>query len=420
MDLPEHFFRHETGRITATLSKIFGLQNVDLVEDATQDACSRALEVWSVRGLPENPSGWLMVAARNRAVDILRRERRNRTFSTEYGQLLNSEWTISSLVDELTDVSAIKDDQLRLMFSCCHPRLPEEAQVAIMLHYLGGLSIKEVAQAYLSGLPAVEKRIARGKKALAASGTLFDVSQRSDFEERLPNVYRALYLLFSHGYHGGSQDAPVQPLLCREAIRLVAILLDHPFGRTTEAYALASLMHLHAARLPSKMNSTGELTQLFDHDRSKWDREHIQSGMVLLASASSGQALTEFHIEALIAAVHASAVDVASTDWNTIVELYNALLLLNPSPVVALNRAIAISQAEGPERGLDEIAGIADAARLESYPFYWAAQAEMFALLQRSAEAKSSFEKAHAMARNPVERKLLEKRIDDIGDLDVG
>lgn len=414
MNLPDHFFRHETGRIIATLSKIFGLKNIDLVEDATQDACGRALEVWSIRGLPENPSGWLMAAAKNRAIDILRRERRSRTFSTEYGQLLNSEWTLSPLVDELMDLNAIKDDQLRLMFSCCHPRLPEEAQVAIMLHYLGGLSIKEIAQAYLSGFATVDKRITRGKKVLAASGTLFDVSQRADFDDRLPIIHTAIYLLFNQGYHGGSQEAAVQPLLCREAIRLVSILLDNPFGRTPQTYALAALMHLHAARLPAKLNSEGELTRLLDQDRSMWDPGHIQTGIGYLALASSGQELTEFHIEALIAAVHASSSDIAYTDWSTIVDLYDALLKINSSPVVALNRAIAVAQLAGPERGLEEIERITDASRLVSYPFYWAALGEFQSQVGRSKDANLSFEKALLVARNPAEREQILKSINKL------
>jgi len=414
MELPDHFFRHETGRIIATLSKIFGFQNIDLVEDATQEACGRAVEVWSVRGLPENPSAWLMTVAKNRALDILRRERRTRTVSTEYGQLLRSEWTMELRVDELTELNAIRDDQLRLMFSCGHPRLPEEAQVAIMLHYLCGFSVKEVAQAYLSGFAAVDKRITRGKKALASSGSLFDVSQQSDFMERLPVIHRAIYLLFNQGYHGGSQDSPVQHLLCREAIRLVGMLLENPLGRTTETLALAALMHLHAARLPAKLTPSGELTQLFDQDRGLWDQAHMQMGFELLANASSGQALTEYHIEALIAGMHASARDIESTDWPTIVKLYDALLVLKASPVIALNRAIAVSQAEGPARGLEEIGCIADADRLETYPFYWAALGELQVLVKRDADAKRSFESALAIARNSAERKHLQKRIEAV------
>lgn len=232
--------------------------------------------------------------------------------------------------------------------------------------------------------------------------------------ERLPVIHRALYLLFNQGYHGGSQDSPVQPLLCREAIRLATMLLDHPNGRTTETYALAALMHLHAARLPAKLSLSGDLTQLLHQDRALWDQPHIQSGFQYLRRASSGQALTEFHIEALIAAVHASAPDLARTDWPKIVTLYDALLRLNSSPVIALNRAIAISQADGPARGLAEIALITGADRLEAYPFYWAALGEMQSQVKLSNEARASFEKAIALARNPAERGLLTKRRESV------
>ena len=405
MELPDHFFRHETGRITATLSRVFGIENIDIVEDATQDACSRALVVWGMRGLPENPSAWLMTVAKNRALDILRSERRQRNLSTEYSQ---------PIVDDVTDLNTIKDDQLRLMFSCGHPQLSVEAQVAIMLHYLCGFSIKEVAQAYLSEFSTVEKRITRAKKVLAASGALFDVSHSNDFRERLPVIHQALYLLFNQGYHGGSPESPVQSILCREAIRLVGLVLESPNGRTTETYALTSLMHLHAARLPAKLNSSGELTQLVDQDRTFWDEGHIQIGFEYLHLASSGKLLSEFHLEALIAAVHASATSIQSTDWSAIVTLYDALFRLNQSPVVALNRAIAISQSEGPARGLEVIEAIAGVDRLEGYPFYWAAMGEMQDSLGLRAEAKLSFSKALSIARNSAERTHLQKKIDPL------
>ena len=410
MELPDHFFRHETGRITATLSRIFGFQNIDLVEDATQDACRRAVEAWSLRGLPENPSGWLMTVAKNRALDILRSEKRSRNVSEEYANHLSADLG----GEELASLNAINDDQLRLMFSCGHPQLSEEAQVAIMLHYLCGFSVKEVAQAYLSALPAIDKRITRGKKVLAASGALFDVTQSRDFLERLPVIHRAIYLLFNQGYHGGSSDSPVQPLLCREAIRLVDMLLENANGRTTETFALAALMHLHAARLPAKLNISGELTQLLDQDRSLWDQAHIQAGFQYLERASTGQVLTEFHLEALIAGSHATAPNLASTDWSGIIALYDALLRLNPSPVVALNRAIAVSQAEGPARGLEEIRQISDAERLEGYPFYWAACGELQSQIGLGVEAQRSFGKAFGLARSLAERVHLRKKGDGV------
>ncbi len=322
---------------------------------------------------------------------------------------------MAPLLDELTELNAIRDDQLRLMFSCCHPNLSEEAQVALMLHFLGGFSVKEVAQAYLSALPAVEKLIARAKKALAGAGVLFDVSRHADFQERLPSIHLALYLLFNQGYHGGSSGTPVQPVLCREAIRLVTLLLDHPFGQGPETFALAALMHFHAARLPAKLGPSGELTQLSNQDRSLWDRELVLAGTELLARAATGEALTGYHVEALIAGLHTDAAGIEDTNWAMIVHLYDALQRLKPSPVVALNRAIAISQLEGPARGLEEIGRISDASRLNGYPFYWAARGELQALSADLEEAEENFKRALSVARNPTERQHLQARIDALG-----
>lgn len=213
MELEEHLFRHEAGRITATLVRIFGVHNLALAEDVVQDAFCRALEVWKFRGVPENPSAWLMTTAKNRALDVLRRERTARTFAPELGRLLESEWTLAPTVEELFHASAIKDGLLQMIFSCCHPRLPENAQVALVLHILCGFSVDEIASAFVSTRAAIEKRIARAKKVLAASKNLFDVSS-ADFSGRLPAVHRALYLLFNEGYHGASPQSAVRVELC--------------------------------------------------------------------------------------------------------------------------------------------------------------------------------------------------------------
>ena len=249
MEPSDHLFRREAGRMVATLTRIFGVHNLALAEDVVQDAFCRALEVWKFRGVPENPSAWLMATAKNRALDVLRRERTARTFAPELGRLLDSEWTLAPTVVELFGSHAIKDDQLRMMFSCCHPRLPEEAQVALVLHYLCGFTVNEVANAFVSSHAAIEKRISRAKKVLAGSRKLFDVANANDFSARLPAVQRALYLLFNEGYHGASTESAVRADLCREAMRLAALLLEHPLGARPATYALAALMCLHAARL---------------------------------------------------------------------------------------------------------------------------------------------------------------------------
>ncbi len=202
MEPSDHLFRREAGRMVATLTRLFGVHNLALAEDVVQDAFCRALEVWKFRGVPENPSAWLMATAKNRALDVLRRERTARTFAPEVGRLLQSEWTLAPVVEELFGPNAIKDDLLRMMFSCCHPRLPEEAQVALVLHILCGFSLSEIASAFVSTYAAIEKRITRAKKVLATSKRLFDVAASAEFSARLPAVHRALYLLFNEGYHG--------------------------------------------------------------------------------------------------------------------------------------------------------------------------------------------------------------------------
>src|SRR5215470_3140143 len=228
MELGEHLFRHEAGRMVAILTRIFGVHNLAPAEDVVQDAFCRALEIWKFRGVPENPSAWLITTAKNRALDVLRRERTARTFAPELTRQLESEWTLAPTIEEEFGQAAVKDDELRMMFSCCSPRLAEEAQVGLILHILCGFSVDEIASAFVSGHAAIEKRITRSKKVLAASRKLFDVSGAEDFARRLPAVQRALYLLFNEGYHGASPEAAVRADLCRESMRLASILLRHP------------------------------------------------------------------------------------------------------------------------------------------------------------------------------------------------
>jgi RNA polymerase sigma factor (sigma-70 family) len=410
MEPGEHLFRHEAGRMVAALTRVFGLHNLALAEDVVQDAFCRALEVWRIRGVPDNPSAWLMRTAKNRAIDVLRRERTARDFAPELARLFESEWTLVPTVTELFGATAIKDDQLRMMFTCCHPRLSEQAQVALVLNLVCGFTANEIASAFLSPRAGIEKRISRAKKVLAASQTLFDFAD-GEFAARLVAVHRALYLLFNEGYHGASAESTVRAELCREAMRLCALLLDHPLAATPATYALCALMHLHAARLPARVDAEGGLTALFEQDRSRWDTALVVQGERLLEHSATGALLTEYHIEAAIAAVHARARRAEDTDWEAIVELYDTLMSISPSPVVALNRAIAIAQHESPERGLEEIRTIADRDRLATYPFYFAALGELELRRGSREMARSHFQAALALARNPMERSFLERRV---------
>ncbi|HET7462907.1 MAG TPA: DUF6596 domain-containing protein, partial [Longimicrobium sp.] len=321
-DLEAHLFRREWGRMVAALTRIFGVHHLALAEDVVQDAFCRALEVWKVRGVPRDPSAWLMATAKNRALDVLRRERTARAFAPELGRLLEDG---SMVLDDAFDAHAIRDEQLRMMFSCCHPRLSEEAQVALILDILCGFGAGEIAGAFLDGRAAVEKRISRGKKVLAGSRRLFDLSD-ADFMARLSAVRRALYLLFSEGYHGASAGPAIRAELCGEAMRLVSLLREHPPAATPETDALAALMCLHAARLPERLDEAGDLHQLVEQDRTRWDAALLAAGLALLDRSAAGTEVTAYHVEAAIAAAHAAAPRLADTDWPTIVSLYDRLM----------------------------------------------------------------------------------------------
>lgn len=404
-------FRREAARLLATLTRTFGIDNLALAEDIVQETLAGAFEAWSYKGVPDHYAAQLTTAAKNRALDVFRKERTARKFAPEIRRFVQSEWTLRPGIDARFLPDALKDDELRMMFTCCHPRLHEDVQVALVLHLLCALGVDEIASAFLVSSAAVEKRLFRGKKALAESKHLFELTAE-DFAPRLSAVHRALYLLFSEGYHGASSEAVVRIDLCREAMRLSRLLVTHAPAATPATFALAALMSLNAARLPGRIGDDGILRPLFMQDRSRWDEELVAHGMDLLAQSASGDQITELHIEAGIAAQHASASSAAETNWAEIVRLYDVLMKIRPSPVVALNRAIAIAESQGPERGLAAIERIEQVERLAAYPFYPAAIAELELRLGRPLVAQTHFRAAKALARNDMERRFLEQRLD--------
>jgi RNA polymerase sigma factor (sigma-70 family) len=411
MESSDLLFRREAGRMVAALTRIFGVHNLSMAEDVVQDAFCSALEVWKYRGVPENPSAWLMAAAKNRALDVLRRRRTALTFAPELGRLLESEWTLAPVFEELFAANAIKDDLLRMMFSCCHPRLSEDAQVALILNILCGFSVDKIASAFVSSHAAIEKRITRAKKVLAGSKRLFDVAAPADFANRLPAVHRVLYLLFNEGYHGASPEAATRAELCHEAMRLAATLLAHALGATPAGYALSALMCFDAARLPGRLDATGNLISLLEQNRTLWDQTLVAEGTKLLELSATGSELTEYHLEAAIASVHSTAARAGDTNWEEIIALYGRLMAMRPSPIIALNRAIAVAQRDGPESGLQAIGAIDGRDRLVVYPFYSAALGELELRRGRHETAREHFRAALALARNPTERCFLDRRI---------
>jgi RNA polymerase sigma-70 factor (ECF subfamily) len=395
--------------MVATLTRVFGLHNLELAEDVVQDALCRALEVWKFGPLPDNPSAWLMAAAKNRAIDVLRSERRSRGFAPDIGYLLETEWALVPTVTALFDDHELSDDQLRMMFSCCHPKVAAVGQVTLILNILCGFSVGEIANAFLTSEASIEKRLQRAKKVVSGSGALFEVAGAEAIAARLDAVESALYLLFNEGYHGAHPRGAVRTELCEEAIRLTGLLVAHAACRRPQTEALLALMCLHAARLPTRVDEAGDLAPLQDQDRSHWDRALIERGVALLDH--SGPALTEYHLEAAIAAQHSTARSYDETDWRTIAILYDALYEIRPSPVVALSRAIALGQRDGPERGIEVLLAIADRERLESYPFYPAALGEFCLRAGRREEAKRHFVRARSLARNPAESRFLERKL---------
>jgi predicted RNA polymerase sigma factor len=383
------------------------MHNLALAEDVVQDAFCRALETWKFHGIPRNPSAWLLTTAKHRALDVLRRQGTARRFAPDLTQFLESEWTLAPAVDEAFDAGSITDVQLRMMFSCIHPRLPEETQLAVVLHLLCGFSIDETAAAFLKDRAAVAKRIGRAKHTLAGSTQLFDLSGADDVSARLPAVLRSLYLLFNGGYHGASPESAVRAELCEAALRLCALLLENPLTSTPAAHALSALQNFLVARLPGRLDAAGNLITLIDQDRSRWDAARIEEGRRQLALSAAGTKLTAYHVEAGIAGMYADARRTEDIDWDGIVTLYDTLMNIQPSPVVALNRAVAIAQRDGPARGLEAIRSIEDRRRLAKYPFYHTALGELERRLGHPERARKSFEAALGVARNPHERRFL-------------
>jgi RNA polymerase sigma-70 factor (ECF subfamily) len=352
-----------------------------------------------------------MATAKRRAIDVLRREGTARKFAPELERLLESEWTLASTVDAAFDAGGIEDVQLRMMFSCVHPELPEESQLGLVLHLVCGFGMDETAAAFLKKHAAMEKRLTRAKQTLARSRELFDLSGRSDVAARLPAVLHAVYLLFNEGYHGASAKSPVRVELCEEALRLVSLLLHNPLTATPATHALAALVNFHAARLAGRTDANGDLVPFAEQNRSRWDRARIAEGRRQLLLSATGDELTAYHLEAAIAELHADAVSAEATDWRGIVKLYDTLMRLRPSPVVALNRAVAVAQLEGPERGLHEIERIEDRERLRDYPFYFTAIGEFEWRLGHLDQAREAFAAALGRARSAPEQRFLEARL---------
>lgn len=347
----ETLFRRESGRLISVLIRLLGPQNLTLAEDVVQEAFVAALRDWSNHGVPDNPPAWLLTAARRRAIDAIRRERTRRTFAADLAKFLDSEWTLASTVDEAFSEPRIKDDQLRMIFMCCHPSLPPESRITLILKTLCGLSVTAIARALLTSESTINKRLYRTR--LALRGVQFEIPSAEDLPAARDIVHTALYLLFNEG-HLSTTDKPILRELCHDAMVLTQLLADDGSIATSDTLALLGLMCFNAARLESRLDQDGRLVPLDGQDRSRWDRALIRQGYQCLVRSSQldESAASRFHLEAAIAARHCSASSFAETDWVSICHLYDRLLEQTSSPMVVLNRAVAMSYRDGPDAAI--------------------------------------------------------------------
>jgi RNA polymerase sigma factor (sigma-70 family) len=355
----EHLFRHESGRLVATLTRIFGVQHLNLAEDVVQEALAKALQTWPYYGLPKNPSAWLTQVAKNLALDVVRRDKLFRDKENAViTHLETSAGGESAAPDAVVFDEEIRDNRLRLLFVCCHPEIPHDSQVALALKTLCGFSTEEIATAFLTTDQTIAKRLTRAKQRLRDAGVAFEIPEGDELAARLDAVLQTLYLLFNEGYKASFGEKLIREELCQEAIRLTSLLAEHVAGNRPVTHALLALMFLNAARLESRVDSEGLILRLEEQDRSRWDQTMISQGMRHLALSATGEELTEYHLQAGIAACHCAAPDYASTDWPQILTLYDRLIALDPSPVIALNRAVALANVRGPAAGLKAVEAI--------------------------------------------------------------
>lgn len=405
----EHLFRHEAGKMVAILTGIFGLEHLTLAEDVVQEALARALQLWPFHGLPDNPSAWIMRTARNLALDVVRRERVFREKEPEITRLMDREHpgTDAGVFPE----HEIADDRLRMLFVCCHPQIPAEAQVALALKVLGGFSPREISRAFLTTEAAIAKRLVRAKQKIRDAGIAFEIPAGAELARRLDAVLQSLYLLFNEGYKASSGDKLVREDICAEAIRLATLLAAHPAGNQPRTHALLSLMLLNAARLPARVDGEGNLLRLQEQDRKLWDQSQIARGMFHLAQSAAGRELSVYHLQAGISACHCAARDYASTNWPEILVLYDRLREFDGSPIVALNRAVAFAEVHGPAAGIAEIEAIPGLRSLESYHLLHAILGELESRRNNFPAATAHFHKAMELAELKSEKDFLTKRL---------
>jgi len=407
-------FRREGARIVAALAAHLGMHRLQLAEDVVQEALVRALQTWPYRGIPDNPAAWLTQAAKHLVLDALRREQ---NWQRKESQITAEQERWLTRDDEPAAAPELTDDTLRMLFVCFHPQLSSEAQLALALRTVCGLSPAEIGAAFLTSEAAIAKRLVRARQLIRDLRLPFAVPDAAELPPRIEGVLAALYLLFNEGYKASGGDRLIREELCHEAIRLTRLLGAHPATAQPATQALLALLCLNAARLRARINDLGEIVRLHQQDRARWDAGLIQEGILALGAAAAGSEVSPYHLEAGIAACHCMAADDAGTDWARILSLYDQLLLVKPTPIVAMNRSVAVARVHGPRAGLETLERIPNRHSLEAQHLYHAIRASFIARLGHPAEARAAWQRAAALAPCEAEREFLLGQVGERGRL---
>lgn len=410
--LTEHLFRHEAVKLVSILTRTFGIERLQLAEDVVQEALARAMQTWPYYGIPDNPAAWITRTAKNLALDVIRRETNFRDKETNIAASVRR-WiaTPNEATDAIVFDDEIGDNRLRMMFACCHPLIPQDARVALALKTLCGFNTAEIAKAFLTTEAAVAKRLTRARQRIRDAHVPFEIPTGDEVLVRLESVEQTIYLLFNEGYKASSGENLIREELCREAIGLAILLTEHPVGNQPRTHALLALMLLIAARLPARVDADGHVLRLKEQDRSLWDAALIARGMMHLAQSAAGDELSEYHLQAGIAACHCVAGDYAYTDWPKILSLYDRLAELDDSPVVALNRAVAVAQVRGPQAGIEAVEAIPKRSQLFAYYLLYAVLGEFESQLGDFSVAAKHFRRALELTEVKTERLFLLDRL---------
>jgi RNA polymerase sigma-70 factor (ECF subfamily) len=413
-EVVEHFFRHESGKMIATLTRIFGIEHLNRAEDVVQETLIRALQTWPYYGIPKNPSAWITQVAKNLAVDLIRRDKIFRNKENQISHLMEQISADAESTETEARADGIADDRLRMMFTCCHPRILPEMQVALALKTLCGFSPAEIARAFLTTEAAIAKRLTRAKQKIREAHIQFEIPSGEELTRRLDGVRQTLYLLFNEGYKASAGEQLIRAELCHEAIRLTTLLAENPAGDQPQTHALLALMLLNGSRLPARLDSAGNILRLEEQNRAHWDQSMIARGLYHLVQSTAADQVSEYHLQAAIAACHCAAKDYGSTDWLRILSLYDRLVEIDDSPIVSLNRAVAVANVHGARAGLEAVQAIGDLKQLNGYHLLYAVLGEFEADLNHRETALQYFRKALELTTLKSEQLFLTKRIQQL------